>query len=290
MKPMYEKVLPTENSSWRYYLYASDEIPFCWHYHPEYEICLTLNSGGQRYIGDNINNYSHLDLVFLGPMLPHTWCSDELLSPGQHLTYVAQLPRAWIERVSHMPELALLGDLLKKSQRGIEFSFETAEKCCALFDAMADAEPMQRFIGLMEIFQLMIEDSHARLITSDGYTPVSFPDFATEKIDRVIAYIHQHYTTDLCAEQMAALAHMSTNHFHRFFKQRTEQTFTEYVNQLRIGRACSLLLTTDLPISTVSYRCGFNNISNFNRRFLQLKNYTPREFKRNYYKNISMPL
>ena len=54
---MYEKVLPTENSSWRYWLYELDEIPFNWHYHPEYEICLTLNSRGQRYIGDNIHSY-----------------------------------------------------------------------------------------------------------------------------------------------------------------------------------------------------------------------------------------
>ena len=285
MKPMYEKVLPTENSSWRYWLYALEEIPFNWHYHPEYEICLTLNSSGQRYIGDNINNYGDLDLVLLGPKLPHTWCSKQLIAPGQHLTYVAQLPTAWIEAVAQMPELKPLGDLLTKSKRGVEFSVETAALCREKFEAMADANPMQRLIWLLDILKLMIDDSVARPISSDGYAPVSFPDTATEKIDRVIAYIHQHYTTDLCAEQMADLAHMSTNHFHRFFKQRTEQTFTEYVNQLRVGKACSLLLTTDLPISTISYRCGFNNISNFNRRFLQLKQCTPREFKRSYFQN-----
>lgn len=290
MKPMYEKVLPTENSSWRYYLYASNDIPFCWHHHPEYEICLTLNSRGQRYIGDNINNYTDLDLVLLGPMLPHTWCSEASLAPGHHLIYVAQLPTHWIDTVIQMPELTELRGLLKKSQRGLEFSVETAEKCRTRFEAMSEGTPMQRLLGLLEIFQFMLEDIYARPIASDGYVPLSFPDSATEKIDKVIAYIHRHYTTDLSAEQMAILAHMSTNHFHRFFKQHTEQTFTEYVNQLRIGKACSLLLTTDLPISTVSYRCGFNNISNFNRRFLQLKNFTPREFKRNYYKNMSTPL
>ena len=283
MKPMYEKVLPTENSSWRYWLYALDEIPFNWHYHPEYEICLTLNSRGQRYIGDNIANYDDLDLVLLGPKLPHTWCSKTLIEPGQHLTYVAQLPTQWIEAVAQMPELQSLGDLLTKSKRGVEFGRETAHASRERFMAMADASPMQRLIWLLEILQLMVDDSTSRPISSDGYAPASFPDSATEKIDKVIAYIHKHYTSDLCAEQMASLAHMSSNHFHRFFKQRTEQTFTEYVNQLRIGKACSLLLTTDLPISTVSYRCGFNNISNFNRRFLQLKRFTPREFKRNYH-------
>lgn len=282
MKPMYEKVLPTENSSWRYWLYALDEIPFNWHYHPEYEICLTLNSRGQRYIGDSIANYDDLDLVLLGPKLPHTWCSKALIKPGKHLTYVAQLPTHWIESMAQMPELNALEDLLRRSKQGVAFGRTTAKATRDRFTAMATASPMQRMIWLLEILQLMIEDNTARPISSDGYAPFSFPDSATEKIDKVIAYIHNHYTSNLCAQQMADLAHMSTNHFHRFFKQRTEQTFTEYVNQLRIGKACSLLLTTDLPISTVSHRCGFNNISNFNRRFLQLKRYTPREFKRVY--------
>jgi len=282
MKPMYEKVLPTENSSWRYWLYALDEIPFNWHYHPEYEICLTLNSRGQRYIGDSIANYDDLDLVLLGPKLPHTWCSKALIKPGKHLTYVAQLPTHWIESMAQMPELNALEELLRRSKQGVAFGRTTAKAARDRFTAMATASPMQRMIWLLEILQLMIEDNTARPISSDGYAPFSFPDSATEKIDKVIAYIHNHYTSNLCAQQMADLAHMSTNHFHRFFKQRTEQTFTEYVNQLRIGKACSLLLTTDLPISTVSHRCGFNNISNFNRRFLQLKRYTPREFKRVY--------
>lgn len=282
MKPMYEKVLPTENSSWRYWLYALDEIPFNWHYHPEYEICLTLNSRGQRYIGDSIANYDDLDLVLLGPKLPHTWCSKALIKPGKHLTYVAQLPTHWIESMAQMPELNALEELLRRSKQGVAFGRTTAKAARDRFTVMATASPMQRMIWLLEILQLMIEDNTARPISSDGYTPFSFPDSATEKIDKVIAYIHNHYTSNLCAQQMADLAHMSTNHFHRFFKQRTEQTFTEYVNQLRIGKACSLLLTTDLPISTVSHRCGFNNISNFNRRFLQLKRYTPREFKRVY--------
>lgn len=285
MKSMYEKGLPTENSSWRYWFYALDEIPFNWHYHPEYEICLTLNSRGQRYIGDKITNYSDLDLVLLGPKLPHTWHSTELIAPGQHLIFVAQLPASWLEAVVQMPELKPLGELLAKSKRGVAFSLATAQHCRARFESMGDATPMQRLLWLLEILQLMLGDSNARMISSDGYALANSTDSATEKIDRVITHIHHHYTDDLCAEQMAALVQMSTNHFHRFFKQHTEQTFTEFVNQLRIAKACSLLLTTDFPVSAISYSCGFNNISNFNRRFLQFKHCTPREFKRSYQHN-----
>jgi AraC-like DNA-binding protein len=279
MKPMYEKVLPAENSSWRYWLYALDEIPFNWHYHPEYEICLTLNSRGQRYIGEHIADYDHLDFVLLGPKLPHTWCSKALLEPGQHLTYVAQLPTKWIENLAQQPELGALSELLGKSKYGVEFSQTTAVQACRLFDEMENASPLQRFIGLLEMLRLMLADAQAKVICKNDYAPNIFPDSSTEKIDKVIAYIHDHYTENLKAEQLAELIHMSTNHFHSFFKQRTEQTLTELINKLRIGKACSMLLNTDLSIAIIGERCGFNNLSNFNRRFLQIKGCTPREFR-----------
>jgi AraC-like DNA-binding protein len=293
MKPMYEKVLPAENSSWRYWLYELEQIPFNWHYHPEYEICLTLNSRGQRYIGDHISNYDHLDLVLLGPKLPHTWCSNELIdAESAHLTFVAQLPTQWIETMAHQPELQALQALLDKSQHGVEFSRATAAQCQLHFEAMAGATPLQRLIGLLDIVQLMLADTQAKVICNVSYAPAVFPDSATEKIDKVIAYIHQHYTRELCAEQLAALVHMSTNHFHRFFKQRTEQTLTELVNGLRIGKACALLLSSDLPVAIISESCGFNNHSNFNRRFVQFKGCTPREFRQEFQraKSVSRPL
>lgn len=279
MKPMYEKVLPTENSSWRYWLYALDEIPFSWHYHPEYEICLTLNSRGQRFIGEQIANYDDFDCVLLGPKLPHTWSSKELIEPGQHLTYVAQLPTKWLDTLIQQPEFFGLKELLEKSKFGVEFTRKTAEQAYALFQKMDSAAPLQRLIYLFEMLMVMLADSHAKVICNNDYAPTIFPDSATEKIDKVIAYIHEHYTEDIRAEEVAQLVHMSTNHFHHFFKKRTEQTLTELVNKLRVGKACSMLLNTDLSIAIIGERSGFNNPSNFNRRFMQIKGCTPREFR-----------
>lgn len=284
MKAMFEKVLPTPHSSWRYWLYELEEIPFNWHYHPEYEVCLTLNSQGQRYIGDHIDNYSDFDLVLMGPKLPHTWCSSEVIDATKpHQTYVAQIPASWIENIAKtMPEMEQLSGLLERSQRGVAFSQGVATHCTEIFINMADSGPMSRFIGLFQILKAMIDDDAAEVLSSSSYSTAIQQDSASEKIDRVVQYIHQHYTETLKADQLAELAHMSTNHFHRFLKQRTEQTFTELVNQLRIGKACALLINSDQPISNISDICGFNNISNFNRRFLQVKKSTPSAFRKAY--------
>ena len=80
MRPLFEKVTVPEGASWAMLnRRLPDGIPFQWHYHPEFELTLTLNSRGQRYIGDSIANYDDGDLVLLGPNLPHTWCSSERL-------------------------------------------------------------------------------------------------------------------------------------------------------------------------------------------------------------------
>jgi len=282
MKLMFEKVLPTENSSWRYWLYEIEELPFNFHYHPEYEIALTLNSHGQRYVGDNIENYEDLDLTLLGPHLPHTWCSSQSILGQEQQVYVAQIPVAWIEQLTNMPDLMALKPLLQLSKRGIKFNKKVAEKAAKIFKFMAKAEPSERLIGLLEILQLMHDDQNSRVLSSSGYNIAITSDPSTDKLDKIIRYLHEHYTDNLKAENIATLVHMSTNHFHRFIKQRTEQTFTELVNQLRISKACSLLINSTMPVTTISDHCGFNNISNFNRRFLQFKEMTPSQFRKLY--------
>lgn len=282
MKLMYEKVLPTENSSWRYWLYELEQIPFNWHYHPEYEIALTLNSHGQRYVGDHIENYADFDLTLFGPHLPHTWCSSQALDGKAQQVYVAQIPVLWLEQLTAMPDLVSLKPLLELSQRGIKFSTTVAKKVTAIFKKMAKASPTQRFISLIEILQLMATDTNTQILSSSGYNVAITSDPSTDKLDKIIRHLHQHYTSNLKAEVLAQLVHMSTNHFHRFIKQRTEQTFTELVNQLRISKACSLLINTTMPVTTISDTCGFNNISNFNRRFLQFKELTPSQFRKLY--------
>lgn len=283
MKLMFEKILPSENSSWRYWLYKLDHIDFNWHYHPEYEIALTLNSRGQRYVGDNIESYDELDMAFLGPHLPHTWCSSSAVNGKPQQVFVAQIPVAWIESlVLGMPDLEGFKGLLEMSRRGVKFSAETVKKCARVFRKLQEASASERFVGLIQILQLMLDDKDKKALSSDGYNISLTSDPSTDKLDKVIRYIHQNYTDKLSADDVAQLVHMSTNHFHRFFKQRTEQTFTEVVNQLRISKACSLLINSHMPISTISDTCGFNNISNFNRRFLQFKEMKPSEFRQIY--------
>ena len=55
---------------------------------------------------------------------------------------------------------------------------------------------------------------------------------------------------------------------------------SDFVNLVRINRACQLLMESDKLITHICYEVGFNNVANFNRRFLEIKGMTPSEFRR----------
>lgn len=99
------------------------------------------------------------------------------------------------------------------------------------------------------------------------------------KINTVVDYVTQHYDQDISLADVSSLIGMSDSHFSRFFKKATGNRFIEFVNRVRISRACNLLTETDEQIANICYQVGFNNVANFNRRFHELKGVTPREFR-----------
>ena len=280
MRAFCEKIITPSDASWRYHKYLMPYLPFSWHYHPEYEICLTLNSKGMRHIGDHIEEYGELDLVFVGPNLPHTWQSEANSDGTEQIVYVAQIPVKWLDNLAktHV-ELQSLLTLLARSLKGIKFSISCAKKAKQLFEQMEQASAPVRMILLLQLFDEMQKDTDQQTLSSPMFAFGKQMEQDSGKLNQVIEFIYQHYTDSLYADQLADLAHMSTNHFHRYFKQRTECTLTEFINRLRIGKACKLLVTSTSPISVISDQCGFNNVSNFNRRFLAIKGCTPRKFR-----------
>src|SRR5260370_39848423 len=74
VNPYFEKIAAGP-SSFVAYERSDPAFPFYWHYHPEYELTLIVDSHGQRLVGDSIDDYGSGDLVLLGPNLPHSWRS-----------------------------------------------------------------------------------------------------------------------------------------------------------------------------------------------------------------------
>jgi AraC-like DNA-binding protein len=73
---------------------------------------------------------------------------------------------------------------------------------------------------------------------------------------------------------------MSIPAFCSYFKKRTKKTYIDFVNEVRVGYACKLLLTTQMSVLQVCFDCGFNTVANFNRQFLKIKKTTPSQYRK----------
>jgi AraC-like DNA-binding protein len=271
-----EKISPPSGASFFYKIRRDREFAFDWHFHPEIELTLIVRSRGRRFVGDHIADYSDGDLVLLGPNLPHTWASE---SAGTHEAVVVQFARAFLGKDFLLkPELNPVRRLLDRSARGIYFRDSIVAK--RLID-MARLTPWERLAALLDILHRLSASRTFERLSSPGYEP-SLRPIDRRRTDRVCGYIHRNYRRGVSLDRAAATARMTVPAFCRYFKRTTGRTFTDYVNELRVGWACRRLTETDDRILDICYDAGFNNLSNFNRRFRELKGLAPREFRRSF--------
>lgn len=103
----------------------------------------------------------------------------------------------------------------------------------------------------------------------------------SKQLTPAIAYIQTHYSQTISLEHLAATVHLSEDQFCRVFKHLTGMTPFHYVIRYRILQSCSDLSTTDKKITDIATSHGFNNISYYNRAFLQLMNMTLSQYRKN---------
>src|SRR5688572_17054193 len=167
MKPLLEKVMPPDGASWAWLdRRLDDAIPFQWHHHPEFELTLTLNSRGQRFIGDHIGEYGDGDLVLIGPNLPHTWASaDKIERDRPHVALVMWFMPDWAAPFGGVfTELRAIGDMLARAKAGLRFSDDTASRARPLIEALFDRPPEERVLTFIEVLALLSRDSRAETL------------------------------------------------------------------------------------------------------------------------------
>jgi AraC-like DNA-binding protein len=285
MRPLFEKVTVPEGASWALLDRRLDDgIPFQWHYHPEFELTLTLNSRGRRYIGDAIAAYDDGDLVLLGPNLPHTWNSAEKIDAARpHHAIVMWFTATWGESLTAtLAEMSAVQPMLARAGRGIAFSRAAADAARPVIESIPARAPADRLLRLMEVLTLLAGDREARAIAGAAADRqrVASPDQA--RIERVLDHIHANYTNDIAIDALAGVAALSPSGFHRLFRRHTRLTLTDYVAELRIGQACALLVNSTMPIAHIADAVGYRNLANFNRSFRARKAMTPRAFRRSF--------
>ena len=148
---------------------------------------------------------------------------------------------------------------------------------------MEKQDPMGKLISLFKILDAFSKSdkNSTRILSGIEFTRNFYPD-EQSRIDRVCTFINQNYQQTLRLDSAAEIVNMSATAFSRFFRKSTGKTFINYVNELRIGKACKLLIESEYSVAEICYEVGFNNLSNFNRRFQERHHMSPREYRQEF--------
>ena len=251
-----------------------------WHYHDEYELHLITSTSGKAFVGDWIGQFHPGHLVLAGPRLPHNWVSMDVPEGGVELRdLVIQFPHEPLAQAAAViPELAEVLPLLERARHGIEF-FGQGEKAQQHWERVKAARGARRFAAFCDFLADLAACTDYRLLSSVQLQSED-DDESLDQIDAVVSRITEDLAQPFSAADIAAELGMSESRFSRFFRRATGNTFTDFVNRVRINRACQLLMETDKLITHICYEVGFNNVANFNRRFLETKGMTPSEFRK----------
>lgn len=282
MRPWFEKVTIPAGQSWTLFDRRLPAFPFNWHYHPEFELTLTLNSIGERFVGDHVAHYDDGDLVLVGPNLPHAWQSRAAPVPGApHRALVAWFSKDWARGLTApYPEFAGLDALLVEAARGLSFSPAVSAAVRPRLLALVDASAAARWLGLVEILLLLAADHGRQPLALHGFAAGDARERA--RLERVLAHLHAHYAGPVRLATLAGLAAMSESQLQRSFKRCTRMTVSDYLAHLRIGRACALLLESERPVAVIAAQAGYTQPGYFARQFRALKGMTPLEFRRRF--------
>ena len=258
-----------------------------WHHHDEYELHLITATSGKAFVGDWIGPFQPGHLVLVGPRLPHNWVSMDLdgASVAQR-DLVIQFAHAPIAAAAqHIPELADALPLLERARHGIEF-FGQADSAQAHWARVKASRGLRRFAAFCDFLADLARCTDYRLLSAVQMQAAD-DDAELEQINTIVNRLIADVSQPMVAAEVAAGLDMSESRFSRFFRRATGNTFTDFVNRVRINRACQLLMDSSQPVGQICYDVGFNNLANFNRRFLEIKGLTPTEFRRQAEKRFS---
>ena len=240
-----------------------------------------IRSGiGMYILNSDLRPINQGDLIILPPKLSYSFCAEEL---GDEYNInidavVLRFDNVWLANL-----LAVFGTMNKVVLKLREMSDPCAVegpkwmKLSALLDELSSATATRKAVIIMQILEYI--SSPEDMIHIDKIAP-SQDLSLTEKKDKIERYVTTNLLSKISLEEVAAYLGMNRTYFCMFFKKHYGKGFSDYVNDLRIQKASSLLLHSDRQIAQIALECGFKTAPYFTRAFRRSKRMSPVEYRK----------
>ena len=271
-------------------LYIADrhkkEFTYPIHSHEVYELNFVERAKGvKRIVGDSSEVIGDYDLVLItSPDLEHVWEQHECTSDDIREVTIQFDFNMTNENIFGRNPFMSMRKMMTEAKKGLCFPLSAIMKVYTQLDTLSTIK--DGFYAVMQFMTILYELSKcdgARTLASSSFAKIVVED-DSRRILKVKNYISKNYMDEIRLATLSDMAGMSPSAFSRFFKLHTGRNLSEYIIDIRLGYASRMLVDTARSISEISFDCGFNNLSNFNRIFKKKKECSPSEFRENYHK------
>lgn len=247
------------------------------HQHKELQLSLLIKGNGKLLIGDSIHPFNDGDFFAIGANSPHVF-KTERAPAAVHMISLFFTERTFGENFFEISELEEINSFFTIAKDGFQLLTHKKE-VTQLMLQLPEASKLSRVILFLKILALLCKADRSSL-TEFKY-PKVISDLAGERMQVIFDYALHNFHQEIKLSSVSALVYMTPNAFCKFFKQRTNKTFFQFLIELRIEHACQLLKkNNDLSIATIAEQSGFTSISNFNRKFRLNKSVIPSQYRK----------
>jgi AraC-like DNA-binding protein len=252
------------------------------HFHKECQLVYVVSGSGIRVVGQSIERFEQGDLTFIGANVPHVWYSEfEAGQPkgGEAISLALYIDSDLIcERLGALADTHQLLHFLNESKRGLKIKGDKKILITNILHQMVDQKDISLLASFLCILACLVDPADLLYLN----TPDPMSSYAAQshsRIAKLMHYIHQNFKGEISLAEAAAVSGLQIHAFCRYFKSLTNRTFSEFLNDVRIGYACELLHQSEFSITQIALECGYNNISYFNRCFKKANKVSPKDFR-----------
>lgn len=256
------------------------------HLHPEYQITYVSQGEGKRFIGNNIKSFEADEMVLIGPNIPHVWkCNSIYFNKNSQLvttvTVIYFSPAIIENRLLNNVEFKDIRDVLIKSKSGVEILGETKEIIKSIMQKTLQEEGFSSIISILKILHLISTSNELSFIPSSKI-PLVNTQIEASRLNKIYEFTLKNFNRKIMLNEVSSLIHMTNTSFSRYFKSRVNKSYSDFLSEVRIDYACSLLKKETITIEQVSYESGFPSVTNFNKQFKKIKGRKPSEYRKEF--------
>ena len=246
------------------------------HQHEEIQISHIINGNGKLLVGDSVHQFSAGDTYVIGSNLPHIFKSIPL-EKDAHMVTVFFTDKSFGSDFFMLPYFKDLKQFFLNATTGFKV-ITNKEIIAQQLIELQSQNRLKRFISFLELLENLSQISTEPLSSFIYSKTLSVNE--GERLQEIFDFVLKNFQQSISLDEISKMAFMTPNSFCKFFKQRTNKTFFQFLIELRIEHACQLLSSKkELNINLVSDMSGFNSISNFNKKFKKLKGITPTQYQ-----------